>query len=768
MLARRVIAVEGVVQGVGFRPYVHRLAVAHHLRGFVRNDAGGVYIDVEGDGARIDDFCRILPLAPPPLASIARVNATPAPPQSYDIFRIAASDAAAANEARAPVPPDAPTCDACVADLFDPANRRFGYAFTTCTDCGPRFTVVQDTPYDRERTTMSQFALCARCQREYADPGDRRFHAESISCPDCGPHLSARDATGGQVSLPGDEAIDSAVTCLKSGGIVALKALGGFHLACDATDAAAVQRLRERKHRPAKPFAVMVRDAGAAALLCELTAAHHSALTSSARPVVLVARREVSAVAASVAPGTGTLGVMLPSTPLHHLLLARADVPLVMTSGNRGGDPVVTHDAGAFAQLGDIADLFVTHDRGIAVRCDDSVVQVAAGAVRTVRRSRGYAPGSMTLPFAVRTPVLAFGGHFKNTVCVAHGTRAHLSAHVGELDSVSGREAIRAAIECTVRLAGTRPMAIAHDLHPDYTSTRVAEDFADEQCIAQRVGVQHHHAHVAACVAEYGLGEPVIGVVFDGAGLGSDDAIWGGEFLVVNGARFTRAGHLGYVPLPGGDAAARRPWACAAAHVAGVNARARASTTRPAVVAADEWNLVQQLVGRAGHTPRTSSVGRLFDAVASLAGLCHVASYEGEGAVALEAAAGSLAVSRYSVTFTGGATWTANPASIIEGVLSDLERGRSHAEVAAAFHGAVRDLVVLGCERIREDTGIEDVVLTGGVFMNALLLDSARQTLLQRRFRVFIPRLVPCNDGGLSLGQAYVAACALRENDSCA
>ena len=768
MLERRLIAVEGMVQGVGFRPYVHRLAAANALHGSVRNNAGGVLIDVEGDGARVEEFCRLLTLAPPPLATIARLRMEPAKPQAYDGFRIAASVPASHGEVTAMVPPDVATCRACLTELFDPANRRFGHPFVTCTECGPRFTIVHQTPYDRERTTMSAFPLCSRCQSEYDCPGDRRFHAEAIACPDCGPALIARGASGEHALLSGRAAIDAAVSTLCGVGIVAIKALGGFHLACDATDQRTVERLRQRKQRPAKPFAVMVRDARAAEALCELSAAERAALESPARPVVLLTRRPGAQVASSVAPHSRTLGVMLPSTPLHHLLLAVVDRPLVMTSGNRGGDPVETDETKALAALGDIADLFLMHDRRIAARCDDSVIRVIAGETHLVRRSRGYVPQAIALPFAVPVPVLAVGGHLKNTVCVAHGRAAHLSAHVGDLETVAARDAIRLAISGTLRMAGVRPSVIAHDLHPDYASTRVAEAFAADERIAQRVPVQHHHAHVAACLAEFAVHEPVIGVVFDGAGLGTDGAIWGGEFLVVDGASFTRCGHLAYVPLPGGDAAVRRPWRSAAAHLSRANCDARlVATLRPPGIGEDEWLLVQQLIARSEHTPRTSSVGRLFDAVASLLGLCHVASFEGEAAMALEAIASSRVTSRYTVTLGGGASWTADPAGIIEGVVADLARGRDRSDIAAAFHGALRDLTVLGCERIREETGLETVVLSGGVFMNAMLAESALAALGARRFRVLLPRLVPCNDGGLSLGQAYVAACALQE-DLCA
>ncbi|MDQ6634420.1 MAG: carbamoyltransferase HypF [Gemmatimonadota bacterium] len=765
MAERRLIEVEGVVQGVGFRPYVHRLAASNALRGFVRNDGGGVHIDVEGEAEHVDEFCRLLTLAPPPLATIAALRVAAAVPRAYDSFVITPSEPS--TETRTPgIPPDVTTCDACVRELFDPANRRFRHPFITCTECGPRFTIVEGTPFDRERTTMAEFLLCATCRHEYENPHDRRFHSESICCPDCGPTLVARNVSVDDALHAGQDALDVVIAALRSGRIVAIKSLGGFHLACDATDHATVERLRQRKRRPTKPFAVMVRDAAEATSLCELSAAEHDVLTSSARPVVVLRTRSDGRIAPSAAPGVGTLGLMLPSTPLHHLLLSAIDRPLVMTSGNIGGDPVAIDESSALADLGGIADLFLTHDRPIAARCDASVAHVVAGAPRPLRRARGYVPHPIRLPADVPAPVLAVGGHLKNTICVASGRTAHLSAHVGDLDSAAARAAIHGAIEGTLRIAGVRPTVIAHDLHPDYASTRIAETFAATQGITRRVPVQHHHAHVAACLAELRVREPVIGVVFDGAGLGTDGATWGGEFLVVDGARFARHGHLAYVPLPGGDAAARRPWRSAAAHLAHAG-REQVAAFRPASIGKDEWLLVQQLVTRGELTPRTSSVGRLFDAVASLLGLCHVASFEGEAAMALEAAAEARVADAYPVVLSGDASWTADAASIIDGVVTDLARGRSRPEIAAAFHGALRDLVVLGCERVREQTGLHTAVLSGGVFANVLLAETAHDALVAGGFRVLIPREVPCNDGGLSLGQAYVAVCALEE-ESCA
>lgn len=764
MVERRLIAVQGVVQGVGFRPYVHRLASESGLFGSVWNGPDGVTIDVEGDSHRLDAFLRRLTLDAPPLASIARVDVGSAAPRACRAFSILPSETGVdAAPSSPPLPADIATCDACRREMLDPANRRFRHPFITCTACGPRLTIARGMPYDRERTAMAAFEMCAECRREYRDPGDRRFHAQTIACPACGPALTTVHRRDDPTPFLNGDALDAATDALRAGRIVAMKALGGFHLACDATAETAVARLRARKRRAAKPFALMVRDLAMARALCLVSEPERALLESVARPIVLLERRAGAAVAPSVAPSQRTLGVMLPSTPLHHLVLDALDRPLVMTSGNRSDEPVVIDEADAFAALGEVADLFMVHDRPIQVRCDDSVARVVAGDVRVIRRSRGYAPGTVALGVCAPVPVLALGGHLKNAVCLAHGSRAMLSPHVGDLDSWESRRALRSAIDATVRFAGVQPQVIAHDLHPEYASTLVAHEIATERQIRRTVPVQHHHAHVAAGAAEHGHAGPVIGVVFDGAGLGTDGAIWGGEFLLATGASFSRCGHLAYVPLPGGDAAARRPWSMAAAHLAS----AGLPGTRPEVLAEREWDIVQQLLTRPRAIPRTSSVGRLFDAVASLLGVCHVSRFEGDAAMALEAVADVRGARAYEVTFTGDFPFEADPGAIVRAVVEDRERGRSVAEVAGAFHRTLRDLVVAGCARIREATGVATVVLTGGVFMNAALLSAAHVALASRGFRVLIPGMVPCNDGGIALGQARVAAHALLE-DACA
>lgn len=763
MVERRLIAIEGVVQGVGFRPYVHRLASANKLRGVVRNGGAGVLIDVEGESDGVDAFCAALTHAPPPLANISCVRVEHAAPLAYDAFRIADSELSASLPAAPFLPPDVATCHACLTELFDPSNRRYGHPFITCTDCGPRFTIVQDTPYDRARTTMAAFAMCSDCRREYHDPTDRRFHAEAIACWSCGPTLRAGLDASGQEAAEGPAALGAAAAALRDGRIVALKALGGFHLACDATNALAVARLRARKPRVAKPLAIMVRDAVAADALCMVSPGERTLLESPAHPVVLVERRSDAGVVDAVAPGQRALGLMLPSTPIHHLLLAALDRPLVMTSGNQGGEPVVIDDRVAFEALGAVADLFLVHDRPITARCDDSVVHVVTGVARPIRRARGYAPRSIALALRTTQPVLALGGHLKNTICVAAERHAMLSPHVGDLDTAESRRAIRDAVTATLRAARVSPSVVAHDLHPEYASTLVADELATELEIRQRIAVQHHHAHVAACVAEHGETGPVIGVAFDGAGLGSDGAIWGGEFMLVNGARFERRGHVAYVPLAGGDAAARRPWRSAFAHLAA----AGLEMPRPDLVDATEWRALGRLASRAERLPRTSSVGRVFDAIASVLGLCQVSRFEGEAAMAVEAVADRLADRGYIMPIIDGMPWTIDASRVVSAAADDVRHGVPVARIAGAFHRALGDVIVAGCERVRADTGISVVAVGGGVFVNALLLALTTTKLSERHFRVLVPRDAPCNDGGLSLGQAYVAARALEEDGVC-
>ena len=753
MIERALIDVTGLVQGVGFRPFVHSLATDLDLRGFVQNRGSHLFVDVEGDPIALAAFVDRLTTAPPPLAAIDRVDCQRIAPAEHQHFVIAGSEATVEDVVR--VPPDVATCDECCRELFDPANRRYRHPFITCTTCGPRFSIVRQLPYDRANTTMAPFAMCAACQAEYTDPGDRRFHAQAIACPRCGPTLVARDAGG--VHQRGDGSLRLAAKVLLDGGIVAVKGLGGFHLACDATSLGAVAELRRRKGREAKPLAVMLPDSNCLAL----SGAARVALTSRERPIVLVDRNAARtlvgvSIAPNVAPDCPTLGVLLPYTPIHHLLLHDVGRPLVMTSGNRSDEPMAYEDGSAFEQLGDIADIFLTHHRDIDVRCDDTVVRVCAERTSTVRRARGYAPAPLTLAERGSVGVLAVGGHLKNTFCLASGNRAYLSSHIGDLESAASYLTLRAAAAHLSRLLDIQPGVVAHDLHPDYLSTRFALDFP----AARRIAVQHHHAHVLSCVAEHGCTEPVIGVAFDGAGLGKDGAIWGGEFLVVEGTKFRRAAHLAYVPLPGGDMAAREPWRMAVSHLAaaygpdlGPLGEIFGNRIAPA-----RLSLARQMIARGFNAPPTSSMGRLFDAVAALIGLRDCARFEGQAAMELEALGAGDTPRRYRFDLdTASDVWRVHAAPVIREMARDVADGQSRQDVSAAFHRAVGTMIGEVATGIARRTGIRRVALTGGVFQNALLTRYAAHALEAADLEVLEHRCVPCNDGGLSLGQALQA-----------
>jgi hydrogenase maturation protein HypF len=750
MLERRRIAVAGVVQGVGFRPFVHRIASRRNLSGFVLNRPGGVVIEIEGEPTQIEDFCDSLVRRPPPLAAISTLHFESLAPSGAAGFLIAPSVSESGHAAGMVIPADVATCDDCLAELRDPQNRRYRYPFITCADCGPRFTIVNGVPFDRQRTSMAGFEMCAACRSEYENPDDRRFHAETVSCFECGPRLSAWERE--RQTVHDHQALRRAVAALCAGEIVAVKALGGYHLACDARDDAAVARLRRLKHREHKPLAVMVPSVESAGMFCSIGEAEQRALEGPQRPIIVARRSPASlSLAPSVAPGQDSIGIMLPSTPLHHILLAEVECPLVMTSANTSEEPVVFDDGEALQKLPQLADVILSHDRPIIARADDSVARALAGAVRPIRRSRGHVPGSIPLS-SCRSGVLALGGHQKNTFCLTSDGAGHVSAHIGDLDSAASRDAFAVAVRDLVKLTGAQPAVVVRDTHPQYGSSLMADKLAAQFDVTEVRTVQHHHAHIASVVAERGIARPVLGVAFDGAGLGTDGAIWGGEFLFVQGAEYRRMGHLKYVGLPGGDSASRAPWKSAIAHLtaAGVPLPATFATEVPA----EELKIVMELARRPGGSlsPFTSSVGRLFDAVASLAGICHRSRFESEAAMLLESAATGGPSSRYNFQLSDGDTWTADAAPLIEAIASDLARGRAIAEVASDFHYAVASMVLNGCRRMREVTGF------GSVFMNAVLVATSVEMLEADDFEVFLPELVPFNDGGLSLGQAYVAA----------
>jgi hydrogenase maturation protein HypF len=757
-VTRRLVLVSGTVQGVAFRPFVYALARRLGLRGCVRNQADRVAIEVEGAPAALDNFLHDLTAKPPPLACIESVRWLPQPARGDDTFRIEASEAGQAGPVF--IAADVATCDACLAELLHPADRRYRYPFLNCTHCGPRLTIIRAMPYDRERTTMAAFAMCPACAAEYADPSNRRFHAQPTACPACGPRLGVWNARGQPIRCCDPVAFTAAA--LHDGRIAAIKGLGGYHLACDARSEPVVAELRRRKGRDEKPFAVMVADVAAAEQWCATSAAERRLLASRQRPIVLLRRRSDRGVAESVAPGNPVLGVMLSYTPLHHLLLRElGGIPLVMTSGNGTDEPIAYEDRDALERLTAIADFFLTHNRPIHLRCDDSVTRVVAGEELPLRRSRGHAPQPLRLPRDCPCPILALGGHLKGTLALGRGRQAVLSHHLGDLDHYEAYRAYRQAIDHYERLFGVVPRLLVHDLHPEYASTRYAQERVQKTGV-QHLAVQHHHAHLASCMAEHGLDEPVIGVIFDGTGLGTDGAIWGGEFLVGDCRAFRRAAHLRYVPMPGGEQAIREPWRMAVAHLLDAGKRPDLLVER---VGARAVTAAVRMVERRLNAPLTSSVGRLFDAAAALAGIRHRVSYEGQAAMELEwRASGAAPDGSYPFDLEAHADGPAGDAvriatrPLIAAVASDVHNNLGPERIARRFHSTLVEIVAQVCRRLREQTGLDGVVLSGGVFMNALLLAEAAERLRADGFRVYRHRQVPPNDGGLCLGQLAIAA----------
>ncbi|MFD5017030.1 carbamoyltransferase HypF [Streptomyces chartreusis] len=768
---RRRVLVRGVVQGVGFRPYVYGLATELALVGHVTNTPEGVVAEVEGTVAAVARFCDRLAVQAPPLARVESVDHQELPAAGGEAFTILASRSG--GPVRTLVSPDTATCADCLAELADPADRRHRHPFVNCTHCGPRFTIVTGVPYDRANTTMATFPMCPACAREYAAPPDRRFHAQPVACPSCGPRLRliVPGDAGRAERASGADPIAAARVMLARGAILAVKGLGGYHLACDATNAGAVSLLRRRKARGDKPFAVMARAASDVEHLVRLGPEERRLLEGPARPVVLLRRRPDPAYpqgaprpAEAVAPGSPDLGVMLPYTPVHHLLLGLPGDPdgprlLVMTSGNVSGEPIVTDDDEALERLAHLADGWLTHDRPIHVPCDDSVVRVCDAEPLVLRRSRGYAPLPLTLPLPVR-PALATGGDLKNAFCLGEGRQAWLSAHIGDMDDLATQGAFERAVEQLESITGVRPLSLACDRHPGYRSAGWADRNAAGRTV---VRVQHHHAHIAAAMAEHGLDgtRPVIGVAFDGTGHGDDGAVWGGEFLLADYAGFTRFGHLAYVPLPGGDTAVRRPYRMALAQLRAAGLDWSGDLPCTAACPPDELRLLQRQLERDLNCVPTSSMGRLFDAVSSLAGVCHRAGYEAQAAVELEAAALEAPADdpiAYAFALGGGEPVRADSAPVIAAIVRDLREGHTAATVAARFHRGVAGLVHALCRRARERHGLDTVALTGGVFANTLLSSACAAALREDGFTVLRHRLVPPGDGGLALGQLMVAA----------
>lgn len=750
---RKIVEVTGIVQGVGFRPTVYRLAREHQLNGFVRNDSRGVTIDIEGDAAEVSKFIDELEGRLPPRASIQTMEVKSLEPAGYREFKIDISKEE--KEKTSLVSPDIATCSDCLRELFDEKDRRFRYPFINCTNCGPRFTIVADIPYDRDKTTMKEFIMCRDCAREYEDPENRRFHAQPNACHVCGPQVFLQDGTGGPTSLKGEESIREAAERLKRGEIIAVKGLGGFHLACDAYNSGAVERLRGRKYREDKPFALMAESLPAIRENCHVTEFEKRLLESPARPIVLLRRRKDSKVAAKVAPGQKYLGFMLPYTPLHHLLLEESGLVLVMTSGNLSDEPISYDNPEARQRLKTIADAFLFHNREIETRCDDSVTRELNGREFIIRRGRGYSPNPIALPFEVKKHILSCGAELKNTFCVARDQYAFVSHHIGDLKNVETFESLTSGIEHYANLFSVDPQVVAHDLHPDYLSTKYARGLKGLSIF----GVQHHHAHIAAVMAENGIEGKVIGVALDGTGYGDDGNVWGCEFMVAGYDGYKRLAHLDYVPMPGGDSAVVEPYRMAVSHLyraygdgmfdLGIDLFKRQDLKR--------IGMLVEMIKKGFNSPLVSSAGRLFDAVSSILGIRDLINYEGQAAVELEMAAAEANEGSYSYeVLDRDKEWIVDASPVIRAVVDDHIKSVPVEKISDIFHNTVAEMVLDLCRRIRGSWKLDRVALSGGVFQNMFLTSRLCSMLTEEGFRVYVHHQVPTNDGGISLGQVAV------------
>jgi len=782
------IDVKGRVQGVGFRPVVYRYAKERGLSGWVSNTSEGVVIEVEGDSEEIDDFLKTLKAFPPRQAKITALSTYLLPVKNEGQFSILPSIAKA--KIRTQVSPDIATCPECLKELLDPTNRRYLYPFINCTNCGPRFTIVKSIPYDRDKTTMGNFAMCPQCQEEYNDPLNRRFHAQPNACPQCGPQVTLVHNSGATQSS-GPEAVRETIRLLREGKIIAIKGLGGFHLACDATNDRAVGDLRGRKYRENKPFALMASNLETVRKYCEVSPEEEELLISWKRPIVLLKKKPFSPISEKVAPNNSYLGFMLPYTPLHYLLFQESLAVLVMTSGNISDEPIAYENKEAMSRLKGIADYFLLHDRDIYIRCDDSVTRIFPSASLgsepgetsdplrgeplltptthseiVIRRSRGYVPSPLRVPCSFKNEILACGAHLKNTFALAKGDEVIVSHHIGDIENLETLRAFEKGIEHFKRLFDIEPVIIARDLHPEYLSTRYAENLQIINPELRILSIQHHHAHIASCLADNGVSNrKLIGVSFDGTGFGTDGNIWGGEFLIADYADFQRVAHLKYVPLPGGEQAIREPWRMAASYLyetfgpeflgLGLDFISRLDK--------DKWRVLERMIKQGVNSPLVSSVGRLFDAVSSLLGLRDRITYEGQAAVELEMAMEQFPSSKLEIQSYGyeienrDQIYIIDPRSVIMGVVSDLQRGISASSISRKFHNTVVEIIVDLCKRINKREGLSEVALSGGVFQNMFLLSRAFNRLSREGFKVYLHHRVPTNDGGISLGQAVVA-----------
>ncbi len=756
------ISVHGIVQGVGFRPFVYRLATDLNLKGWVCNTSEDVKIEIEGEREAIEQFCLELTMKAPPLARIEDIAITYHHPVSYKDFEIRGSLATKGKYQL--ISPDIATCQACLSELLDPNDRRYRYPFINCTNCGPRFTIIDDMPYDRPKTTMRYFQMCPQCQAEYNNPLDRRFHAQPNACPECGPRVELIDNQGN--ALPCPDAIASAGQLLRAGKIIAIKGLGGFLLACDASNGIAVKTLRQRKRRSSKPFAIMVTNVDEAKKHCYVSQEEEKLLTSPQSPIVLMKWKEGSSVSREVAPNLQYLGVMLPYTPLHHILLRDTQLPLVMTSGNLSEEPIAKDNDEALSRLSGIADNFLVHNRDIYSRYDDSVAIVEKGTSQLIRRARSYAPYPIHLQFGAKQ-VLGCGAEVKNTFCLTRDNYAFLSQHIGDMENIETLEHFADTISLYKRLFHIEPVIIAHDLHPDYLATKYAQELGNSGI--KLIPVQHHHAHIVSCMADNGVQSPVIGVAFDGTGLGSDGRIWGGEFLVADYRNFQRVGHLEYLPVPGGDAATRKPYRIGIAYILSLLGEGALSQGLPVMedISKGEIEIIRRQIERGLNSPLTSSMGRLFDAISSLMGIRGEIDYEGQAAMELEMTAyKARPESNKGTNYEEGYPYhivesegirIVKLGDLLSAVVEELHQDVSKARISVKFHNTIAQMINSMCQLINSETGIKEVALSGGVFQNRLLLNKTVSLLEKNGFQVFTHKQVPCNDGGISLGQAVIA-----------
>jgi hydrogenase maturation protein HypF len=753
-VARR-LEVNGIVQGVGFRPFVYNLANRYNLKGNVANTASGVIIHIEGTIHNLESFSKDLAEKHPPLAHIVEISQFEEAVNNHKKFKIVASRGAAAMSTL--ISPDVSICEDCRRELFDCQDRRYGYPFINCTNCGPRYTIIDDIPYDRPKTSMKLFKMCPQCQAEYDDPNNRRFHAQPNACDACGPHVALYSSQHPPIQV--HDPIVKTADLLKQGHIVAIKGLGGFHLAVDAENDQAVAVLRKRKHREEKPLALMSFDLDRIRKYAEVSESDESLLTSVQRPIVLLRKKEPNSISPQIAPRNRYFGVMLPYTPLHYLLLTHDFTALVMTSGNLSEEPIAIDNDDAFKRLGNIADYFLIHNRDIYLRSDDSIVRRSSGANRFIRRSRGYVPVPVFLKKDIAS-ILACGAELKNTICIIKGKMVFLSQHIGDLENLATYEFFQLTIRHMKRILAVEPEIVAHDLHPDYLSTRWA--LTQQEIV--KIPVQHHHAHIVSAMAENKIEGPVIGLSFDGTGYGTDGAIWGGEILVADEKKFSRAAHFSYIPMPGGTAAIKGPWRMAVSYLYDAFGEDLWNLNLPLLqtIDAKKLKVIIEMIVKRVNSPNTSSLGRLFDGVAAIVGLRNYVAFEGQAAMELEMTADEAVDAVYDYEWRAGDIIKISPRPIIREVVKDMHQGVDPSVISARFHRTLIRLFTELCQVIRKDTALNRVVLSGGVFQNSLLLTGLIPALEKQRFEVFTHALVPTNDGGICLGQAVVAAASFR------